>query len=99
MTVLDEMIASLEASAPEEAAAFGSLELSDQLVHDLLADDDGVCSDPDCWRCHSPLCPENLRTLAKNIAIAAQLCRSWQLRDDQPGWRPGCNIEKEKATP
>lgn len=51
---------------------------------------DSGCVDPDCWRCHSPLGPENLRTLAANLASAALLCRAWQLRDVCPTWKPGC---------
>ena len=51
------------------------------------------CTDDDCYRCYSPLRPENLRSLAKNIAAAAMLCRSWNLRDQQPDWRPGCCLE------
>ena len=91
MTVLDEMIASLEARPP---SAEPSMEISEELVHALLTDDDGVCSDPECWRCHSPLRPENLRTLAKNLAAAAMLCRAWQLRGEDPAWSPGCHIER-----
>jgi hypothetical protein len=97
VTVLDEMIASLEASAPGEDP--GPLELSEEVVHALLADDDGICHDLDCWRCHSPLCPDNLRRLAKNLASAAMLCRAWQQRDEDPSWRPGCNIERAKESP
>ena len=65
---------------------------------------DSGCVDPDCWRCHSPLGPENLRTLAKNLAIAAALCRAHHLGFDEgmdaagvgegyPSarpWTPGC---------
>jgi len=51
---------------------------------------DSGCTDPDCWRCHSPLRPENLRTLAENLAIAALLCWAWKLRDGCPTWKPGC---------
>lgn len=51
---------------------------------------DSGCVDPDCWQCHSPLSPENLRTLAKNLAAAALLCWAWQLRDACPSWQPGC---------
>ena len=80
----------------EHASADEALpELSDELVHALLTNDDGVCSDPDCWRCYSPLRPENLRRLAGNLAIGAALCRAWQHRGDDPTWRPGCSIETE----
>lgn len=51
---------------------------------------DSGCVDPECWRCHSPLRPENLCTLAKNLATAAMLCWSWQLRNACPTWKPGC---------
>ena len=53
---------------------------------------DSGCCDPNCWQCHSPIGPDNLRHLAKNIAAAAMLCRAWQMRDVDPAWRPGCNI-------
>ena len=55
---------------------------------------DSGCVDPDCWRCHSPLRPENLRTLAKNLAAAAMLCRAWNARDLEPAWRPGCQLDE-----
>lgn len=58
---------------------------------------DEGCVDPDCWRCHSPMGPENLRTLAKNLAAAAMLCRAWELRGADPAWRPGCNIEEARG--
>jgi dihydrofolate reductase len=67
-------------------------ELSEETVHALLTNDDGVCSDPDCWLCYSPLRPENLRTLAKNLATAAMLYRAWRLRDEDSNWQPGCNL-------
>lgn len=65
---------------------------------------DSGCCDPDCWRCHSLLCPENLRTLANNLAIAAVLCRAHLLGFDEGmdaagvgegylstcPWTPGC---------
>jgi hypothetical protein len=51
---------------------------------------DSGCVDPDCWRCHSPLSPENLRTLAQNLATVALLCFAWGLRDACPAWSPGC---------
>lgn len=58
---------------------------------------DSGCVDPDCWQCHSPIGPENLRTLAKNIATAAMLCRAWQQREVQPTWRPGCKLKARSA--
>jgi len=51
---------------------------------------DSGCADPDCWRCHSPLRPERLRTLAQNLAIAARLYHAWELRGAFPAWAPGC---------
>lgn len=48
------------------------------------------CCAPDCWRCHSLLRPENLCTLAKNLATAAMLCRAWELHSACPTWTPGC---------
>lgn len=57
---------------------------------------DSGCCDPDCWRCHSPLRPENLRTLAENLRVAGILCRAWQMREEEPAWRPGCNLDEER---
>lgn len=51
---------------------------------------DSGCTDPTCWTCHSPLRPENLRTLADNLATAAMLFFAWQLRAVCPEWQPGC---------
>ena len=68
--------------------------LADNLSSCDFVGDSGCC-DPECWRCHSPLRPENLRTLAKNLVTAAQLDRSWRLRDTDPTWRPGCNLKTE----
>ena len=51
---------------------------------------DSGCSDPDCWRCHSTMGPENLRMLAENIAVAALLSWAWQLREADPLWTPCC---------
>ena len=75
------------------------LEEGRQILRDLdLSSCDFVgdygCCDLDCWRCHSPLRPENLRTLAENIAMAAMLCRAWGKRDEDPSWRPGCNLRE-----
>ena len=65
---------------------------------------DSGCSDPDCWKCHSPLGPVNLRLLAKNLATAAALCQAHRLGFDEGmdvagvsegyssthPWTPGC---------
>jgi hypothetical protein len=93
MTILDEMLAKF----PEDD---DDAPLSEEVLQrirdlDLTSCDftESGCTDDDCYRCYSPLRPENLRTLAKNIAAAAMLCRAWNLRDQQPDWRPGCAIE------
>jgi hypothetical protein len=68
----------------------------DDLIRQLTSCDfvgDSGCCDPNCWQCHSPLCPENLRRLAKNLASAAMLCRAWALNDEQPSWQPGCSMD------
>lgn len=57
--------------------------------HRDMVGDEGCC-EPDCWWCHSPLGPENLRRLAENLATAALLCCAWQLGDLCPTWEPGC---------
>jgi hypothetical protein len=65
---------------------------------------EGGCDHPNCYRCHSSFRPENLRTLAQNLAAAAALCRAWQLgrglsaNSTQlwvrvPKWSPGCGLE------
>lgn len=97
--VLDEMIASLEATllpevplTEEDLARLRDLDLTSC---DFVGD--AGCCDPECWRCHSPLRPENLRTLAVNIKTAAMLCRAWELRDAEPDWQPGCKIERGAA--
>jgi hypothetical protein len=59
---------------------------------------DSGCSDPDCWQCHSGIGPQNLRTLAQNLAAAAARCRAWQRgRAVAPfaawEWGPGCGVE------
>lgn len=93
--VLDEMIASLEASPP----AVTEVPLPQDLLDNLSSCDfcGGGCSDPECWRCYSPLSPENLRTLAENLAMAGKLTRAWQIRDEDPAWFPGCNLGKTSA--
>ena len=55
---------------------------------------DSGCCDPNCWQCHSPVGPDNLRCLAKNLAAAAMLCRAWQMHDADPAWRPGCHLDE-----
>jgi hypothetical protein len=52
------------------------------------------CSDLDCWYCHSPVGPENLRALARHLATAAMLCRAWRLASTESAWFPGCCIEE-----
>ena len=96
MTLLDEMLAKLEAEMPEEDDGPPSEEVLQRIRDlDLTSCDftSNGCTDDDCYRCYSPLRPENLRSLAKNIAAAAMLCRAWNLRDQQPNWRPGCCLE------
>jgi len=97
MSALDEL---LERLGPEEDVPLTEEAL--QRIRDLNLTScdfvgDSGCVDPDCWQCHSPIGPENLRTLAKNIATAAMLCRAWQLHGEDPAWSPGCNIEEQKA--
>ena len=96
MTLLDEMLAKLEAEMPEEDDGPPSEEVLQRIRDlDLTSCDftSNGCTDDDCYRCYSPLRPENLRSLARNIAAAAMLCRAWNLRDQQPDWRPGCCLE------
>ena len=96
-TILDEMIAQMEASMPEETQ-LSEADLKGLASLGLTSCDfvgDSGCTDPDCWRCHSILRPENLRTLAKNLAFAAMLCRAWQQRGEQPAWCPGCCLSVE----
>ena len=54
---------------------------------------DSGCVDPNCWQCHSPIGPQSLRCLAKNLAAAAMLCRAWQMHDADPAWSPGCRLD------
>lgn len=97
---LDEMIASLEAKLPpeqplteEDRRRIAELDLSSC---DFCG---GGCSDPECWRCYSPLSSENLHTLAENLSTAGTLCRAWQLFVDDPTWYPGCNLKNEIKSP
>jgi len=78
----------------DEIKALRSLDLSSC---DFVGD--SGCVDPECWRCHSPLRSENLRTLAENLAIAALLYRAWHLRDTCPTWTPGCGELPMGLTP
>ena len=90
-SLLDEMMAQLEATASPEVTEADLQRIRDL---DLSSCDfcESGCSDPDCWRCYSPLRPDNLRRLAKNLAVAEMLCRAWDQRDVDPAWRPGCNL-------
>jgi hypothetical protein len=83
---------------PEEREAFYAFVRDTNLTSCDFCGDSGCC-DPDCWKCHSPLRPENLQRLAANLATAAMLCRSWARCDEDPTWRPGCDLETpaEKA--
>lgn len=58
---------------------------------------DAGCAYPECWRCYSPLRPENLRALAANITIASMLCRAWRLCRDDSTWWPGCNFASDEV--
>lgn len=89
---LDHFLASIEdledvPLSEADRKAYQELNLSSC---DFVGDDG--CTDFDCLRCHSLLSPENLRTLARNLAAGAMLCRAWQLRDENPDWRPGCTL-------
>ena len=91
----------IDLDAEELPMTEAELEESRRMLRDLdLASCDfcgGGCCDPDCWRCYSPLCPENLQTLAKNLANAGQLMRAWQLFVDDPTWYPGCALDRKEA--
>lgn len=87
---LDEL---LERLGPEEDVPL--TEADYQSIRDLNLTScdfvgDSGCVNPNCWQCHSPIGPQNLRTLADNLTFAALLCWAWQLRDVCPTWRPGC---------
>jgi hypothetical protein len=91
MNPLDELLEHLgvEEDAPLTEADYHSIRDLNLTSCDFVGD--SGCVDPDCWQCHSPIGPENLRQLAENIATAAMLCRAWQQRDEKPDWFPGCN--------
>lgn len=94
-SLLDEMVARLEAAAPEEVplTEAGLQRLGDLYLISCDFVGDSGCCDPDCYHCYAPLRPENLRTLAQNLATAAALCRSWSMHDVEPAWRPGCHLK------
>lgn len=56
---------------------------------------DEGCVDEDCYYCHSPLRPPNLRRLAQNLATAAGLCKAWELGQGPKGWKPGCGMSAD----
>ena len=97
-SLLDEVIAILEAKSrdlpPLPEVDFKMIQELDLSSCDFCP---SGCTDDDCYRCYSPLRPENLRTFAKNLVAAAMRCRSWQLRDKDPAWRPGCAIDGLKT--
>lgn len=82
---MDKLISEDEPLTEAQMESIRRLELT---ICDFVGD--SGCSDPDCWRCHSTMGPDNLRRLAENLATAALLCRAWQLRDACPLWKPGC---------
>lgn len=86
-------IDALLANVPDEDVPLTAAELDSIRQLNLTSCDfvgDSGCCDPDCWQCHSPIGPRNLRCLAENLAAAALLCFAWQLRDTCPTWKPGC---------
>jgi len=95
MSALDELLERLGVGVEDDDAPLTEADLQGIRDLNLTSCDfvgDSGCVDPDCWQCHSPIGPQNLRTLAKNLAAAAMLCRAWQLRDEDAAWRPGCNL-------
>ena len=92
---LDDLLARAPEETPLSKADLKMIRDLDLSSCDFVGD--SGCIDPDCWRCHSPLGPENLRQLAKNLVAAAMLCREWKLRGDDPNWWPGCNIETDST--
>ena len=90
-----------ELTAVEREALYTFVRATGLISCDFVGD--SGCSDPTCWQCHSPVGPAALRCFAKNIAIAAVLCRAFQLgftagsdprmSDDAPEWCPGCGME------
>jgi hypothetical protein len=87
-TAMDDLTEDVPLTPAEAEAIRESLRRLDLTSCDFVGD--SGCSDPDCWRCHSPMGPENLSRLAENIAVAALLSWAWQLREVDPQWTPGC---------
>lgn len=94
---LDELLAAPDDDKPLTEADLQSIRDLNLTSCDFVGD--SGCCDPDCWQCHSPIGPENLRRLAANIAAAAMLCRAWQLREGDPAWYPGCKLDPVVADP
>lgn len=93
-SLLDEVVTRLESTVIEEVPLTEAdlQRLGDLYLFACAACGDGCC-DPECYHCYSPLRPENLRTLAQNFATAAMLCRAWNMRDNDPAWRPGGHLK------
>jgi hypothetical protein len=89
---LDTLLADAE-DTPLTAADLESIRQLNLTSCDFVGD--SGCCDPNCWQCHFPIGLENLCCLAKNLAAAAMLCRAWQMRDVDPAWRPGCNLDEK----
>jgi hypothetical protein len=82
--------------AVEKVAARSTATSEGDLFMELSSCDacgDAGCSDPECWRCHSPIGPSQLQRLATNLATAALLCHAWQQRAAKPEWFPGCALQ------
>lgn len=102
MSPLDDLVDYMDESLSEEDLQGVRATLRNLTSCDFVGD--SGCVDPDCWQCHSPIGPRNLRQLAKNIATAAGLCRAHSLGFDEgmdtagvgegyPSsrpWMPGC---------
>ena len=86
--MVDGAVEDRELTAEEREAVYAFVRDTNLTSCDFVGD--SGCCDPDCWRCHSPLRPENLQMLAKNLATVAMLCFAWQLREACPAWTPGC---------
>lgn len=84
---LDTLLADID-DTPLTEADLASIRQLNLTSCDFVGD--SGCCDPDCWQCHSPIGPANLRCRAENLATVALLCWAWQLRDTCPTWKPGC---------